>query len=206
MEYDIINKANLIHQKAASKDDIEFIIAYADYDKMELVQIKSGMLKRLDECWIGSEETYNYMKEMTVQKTDMLVLDQNGKPIGTEKCPLIYDLANRFENVLKCKIDDTVGEEAVIVKYSKEENRFKYQEKFFIVSGFTPQTIIPGDDIGFDASVVDGGYTCSFYADKNNAVHKYFEQIDKNLCYYKGNIKDGKYCYLYLPRFEVEKE
>lgn len=194
----IISEANVIHQNATDTNDIEFIIAYADCNIKKLIQIKGGMTKELDECYIGSKEVYEAMINKPVED-----ISEDESEIE-EDLLLRIKLEDRFKEVLKENVDDTVGEDSVFVRYCKKENKFKYNERYETNTGLKPQTVPLGEAICFDVSAADGGCTTTFYGDEKNAIHKYFKQIDKNICYYRGYIKDGKCCYLYLPRFEEE--
>lgn len=190
---DILNITLTIHNNHHNNTD--FIITT---DK-DIYCIKSSMIEKVENAWIGDSDAFNKFQELrlTAPRKTMTVITENGNFEEPDEYSSIYDA---FKNIVKENLFEKVGGMAISCAYSRDSNKFSYDECFAIYTGYNyKRNLKPGESLVFEASVEDGGFSYyGFNMDKYYAMD--IIQSDKYLVY-KPGYSNGNYKYLLLPTF-----
>lgn len=171
MEEQVIDKAFELHS-SADKNDIEFILCYADdNNQTHIVCIKEGELY-MDQpsAWIGSYKAFRKMQELRKSPDTSIELFQQA--------------------VEECK-DDSVGGFIICNSYFEREQRFLFPERFETYTGRT-QTLQSGDNIIFSSDAETGDYTIHFHESQNEVIIDFY-QNNRSILYtnrYRYNQSD----------------
>ena len=172
---DLINKAYEIHM-SADKDDIEFILCYADDENdTHICCIKERTLQRdVPSAWIGSYAAFRKMQEIRMQ-------EDNSKN-NTLDC---------FKRAVEeCK-DDTVGGFVICDRFDYGTNQFVFQERFEAYA-CREQMVPLGGEILFSRPAETGDCTIHYIEDPYDVIMEFY-QINKTLLYtqrYRYSDKD----------------
>lgn len=175
---EIISAAFEIHS-TSGKDAIEFIIAYGDSVRRELVSIKDHQIYRnCKEAWLGSFEAY---KEFRRLESEISTDDVKGKKSITytddgkfveedidENIIRSYKKEECFSKVVYSGCDSSVGGMPVRIRWMEYEDTFQYMEGIIAVSSNWLQILKPGDSIEFLQGADKGSFCCNVYQSSRN--------------------------------------
>ena len=172
---------------SAKKDDIEFIICYADDEnKTHIVCIKERHCYR--DCqfaWIGSCATFDEMQ----RKRKML-----NEKTSTDAI---------FQSAIDSGVDEFVGGFDISASYMEQENRFVYDNRM-ITHYPKEQLVLPGENVKIFCGSDEGGYTIS-YQETPDGLLIQLEQSDLTVLYSnkyrltEEDIKNKNIKYFMLP-------
>lgn len=151
---DIIDKAYEIHM-SVDKDDIEFIICYADdNNETHIASVKEQIIQR--ECssaWIGSYAAFRKLQELRSSHTTSFEL---------------------FRTVVdECK-DDSVGGLIICDKYYEYSQQFEFQERLEAIA-YRKQSVRLGQALQFSRSSETGDCTMHYIGDPNDVIISFFQ-------------------------------
>ena len=175
---EIVSTAFEIHA-TSGKDEIEFIIAYCDSTRRELVCIKDQQLYRnCKAAWLGSIDAY---KEFRRLESEISTDDIKGKKSITytedgrfieedidENTLRAYKTEECFSKVVYSECDPSVGGMSVRIRWMEYESTFQYMEGTFAVTSNWPQLLQTGDSIVFLQGADKGSFCCSVYQSSRN--------------------------------------
>ena len=151
---DIIDKAYEIHM-SVDKDDIEFIICYADdNNETHIASVKEQIIQR--ECssaWIGSYAAFRKLQELRSSHTTSFEL---------------------FRTVVdECK-DDSVGGLIICDKYYEYSQQFEFQERLEAIA-YRKQSVRLGQAVQFSRPSETGDCTMHYIGDPNDVIISFFQ-------------------------------
>ena len=175
---EIISAAFEIHA-ASGKDAIEFIIAYGDSARRELISIKDQQIYRnCKEAWLGSFEAY---KEFRRLESEISTDDVKGKKSITytddgkfveedidENIIRAYRREECFSRVVYSGCDPSVSGMSVRIRWMEYEDTFQYMEGIIAVTSNWPQILKLGDSIEFLQGADKGSFCCGVYQSSRN--------------------------------------
>lgn len=175
---EIISAAFEIHA-ASGKDAIEFIIAYGDSVRRELVSIKDQQIYRnCKEAWLGSFEAYKEFRRLEneistddVKGKKSITYTGNGKFVEEdidENIIRAYKKEECFSRVVYSGCDPSVGGMSVRIRWMEYENTFQYMEGMIAVTSNWPQILKLGDSIEILQGADKGSFCCSVYQSSRN--------------------------------------
>lgn len=175
---EIISAAFEIHS-TSEKDAIEFIIAYCDSARRELISIKDQQLYRdCKAAWLGSIEAYKEFRrlESEISSDDVkgkksITYTEDGKFIEEdidENIMRAYKTEKCFSKVVYSGCDPSVGGMPVRIRWMEYEGTFQYMEGTIAVASNWPQILKPGDNIEFLQGADKGSFCCSVYQSSRN--------------------------------------
>ena len=162
---DIVALASHIHNNSG-ENMIEFLVAYCDDYKRELISIKNNLVVRnCTAAWIGSLIAYKKFKELEEQYSKRKTKNQ-------------YDylcIRECFLQAIESGTDPTVGGMVVSIKALEYINTFQYMEQVTATTSSWPQTIIPGERVKFFEGAGKGSYSCFVYQSKKDFCYYVYE-------------------------------
>ncbi len=209
-----INDINLISHQALNihlhnNKRTDFIIAKIDTNK-ELLEIKNGIISKVETSWLGSYNCFNIFQNIRHDKLfrnqiedsySVLIEEDKNRINYNEFPPITIDDIEKdidfkaFDKAVKSNTDLTVG--GYIVECIEHHNKFMYPE--CINSTVEKPQIVPSDgEINTYNEASEGGYTYHAY-ESNNNFKLYIYQMKKGIIY-EPNINDPKYNHLRLPK------
>lgn len=153
-EREVIDKAFELHS-SADKNDIEFILCYADdNNQTHIVCIKEGELY-MDQssAWIGSYNAFRKMQELRKLSDTSIDLFQK----AVEECE-----------------DDSVGGFIICNSYFEREQKFLFPERFEAYIERT-QTVQPGNNIILSGNAETGDCTIHFHESPNDVIIDFYQ-------------------------------
>lgn len=153
-EREVIDKAFELHS-SADKNDIEFILCYADdNNQTHIVCIKEGELY-MDQssAWIGSYNAFRKMQELRKLSDTSIDLFQK----AVEECE-----------------DDSVGGFIICNSYFEREQKFLFPERFEAYIERT-QTVQPGNNIILSGNAETGDCTIYFHESPNDVIIDFYQ-------------------------------
>lgn len=177
--FELANVADIafqIHKQAVFSDDIEFIIAYYEKDRLHLDCVKENQIKRnVPNCHIGSSIAFRCFQKRRLE---------------TDNVDLAFRDVVEGYKANKCT-DDSVGGFAIKIWYNQDNDSFEFENRYEI---FSPGPIIvrAGEVIPFYTNVQDGNY--SYYI-KPISISECFldiEQMNSKILYSRDKRFDNE--------------
>lgn len=160
-----INKAYEIHM-STDKDDIEFIICYADEnDETHIACIKERQIQwDLSSAWIGSYDAFRKLQEL-----------RNLDSTSVTSCTS----TKQFKQAIEECGDDSVGGFVIYDMYDNISHSFIFPERLDASADRT-QLVPPNGAIQFSRSAAVGDCTMHFLESRNDVIIE-FSQIDTQI-------------------------
>lgn len=157
-ENDIVQFAFDIHN-SASKNDIEFLICYADdNDETHIICIKERQVHYdCQVAWIGSNTAFSEM-----QRRRIALLNQG---ISLSSSPI----GNIYRNTINECSDKTVGGFEILTIYDQNQHSFFYSERVESIS-YHNQEVLIGNYVELVGTAENGSYTMQIHESQTEVL------------------------------------
>lgn len=165
---DVSSFAFDIHKRAENTNDIEFIVAYYENDKLHIDKIANNeIIKDCVSAWIGSYTAFRYFQEQRLAY-DEKNIHKYSKTV--------------FDKTVSGCGDDSVGGFPIELTYNLETNCFEYLESASFYS-FKNVAVNSGEIIPFFTSPQDGGFSMRTQGCGIDSMLVSFDQIDRHVLF-----------------------